>query len=475
MKKAIIKAAFTTAFSLALLFSLSVPAQALSNAWDSWNPTDNGSYIQLTCPETDLATSDIFAYAQALIAGELGQLGTGYACYQLRFPCSTDKSSYFQDEFAPVVRALWPRQSTVVWAQPSYTAGSHLTIIVHINGHADRQNSSSESLSLYTALESLISNAKNASSTARGQLAYINQWLVDNVVYLDGTESYSSAGPMIYGKAVCQGYSNVIMDACQLLGIPCIFISNNTHGWNCVYVDGQWLMLDSCWNDNGKDSTRYFLIDEITGTSSHSYDKSFFATVQALCLTSKQPIPTTPATSGNSSQGTTNEPTTTNGNTATTDLHTAVNYLIANSILLGDENGDLQLSKSLTRAEMAAMLVRINGMEQEVSNNYSAYAAYCYFNDVPAWAKAYVGYCVSKGLVQGYISTTYGASDKVNYAAWCTVVLRWLGYAETDWSYNNACTKAANVGILSNSLVGNEKTSANRGEVAKITYLAMIR
>ena len=482
MKKSLIS-------SLLVLLALclfTAPALALDNAWDSWQPEDNSSYIRLTCPEWNIGYADLFGYVQELIAKESGELGADYACYQVRFPYASAYRSasqmerVFYDEFAPLVRMLWPSTSTVTWGEALLSRSesvSYLSVNLHLNGR------SAEPSALTEKITELADAAHAAAADQRGQLEYVNQWLVDNVAYGGGANSRSSAGALLEGQAVCQGYASAVMDVCRLLDVPCLYIGNGSHGWNCVYVDGQWLMWDVTWNDLPGKNGRYFLVDEISGTDSHSYDRDLLARGQEYALSSKRPAPSNvePVAAEppmvQETEPVTPEPqaviNTQPSPPHADELQAAVSFMVANNIFVGDNSGNLHLDKSLTRAEMAALLVRINNAEAEVSGNYTAYAACCGFTDGPAWAQGYVGYCVSQGLVNGYSAATYGAGDKVSYNAWCTVILRWLGHAETDWSYATATDKAASLGLLTDKLTGSGNSSANRGEVAKITYRAM--
>lgn len=137
----------------------------------------------------------------------------------------------------------------------------------------------------------------------------------------------------------------------------------------------------------------------------------------------------------------------------------------------GDGSGDLMLDKGLTRAELAAILTRLHG-EGQVDPNLYTWA--CYFDDVPAWAKPYVGYCTAALLVRGYGNGKYGANDPVTPAAACTVVFRTCGYAEgegTAWTYDTACDYAVSQGFLSEAVA--RSAAINRGDMAVLICSAL--
>lgn len=133
------------------------------------------------------------------------------------------------------------------------------------------------------------------------------------------------------------------------------------------------------------------------------------------------------------------------------EVEAAGAFLQERGIYQGDGSGDLMLDKGLTRAEMAVILTRLHG-EGKVNPDHYTWA--CYFTDVPAWAKPYVGYCVANLLVSGYDASHYGPNDMVSPAMACTVVLRCFGYKDSEgsaWTYNTAGQYAVSLGLISQS------------------------
>lgn len=153
------------------------------------------------------------------------------------------------------------------------------------------------------------------------------------------------------------------------------------------------------------------------------------------------------------------------------EIQSAGAYLRERGIYLGDETGNLKLDAGLTRAEMAAVLTRLHG-EGEVDPNLYAWA--CYFEDVPSWARPYVGYCTANLLVTGYDAYRYGPNDPVNPAMACTVVLRCCGYdggEGSEWNYGTACDYAVRLGLISQSTT--QATAITRGEMAVLICRAL--
>ena len=114
------------------------------------------------------------------------------------------------------------------------------------------------------AVRKLATDIQSKTSDPREQLRLLNSYLIKHVVYGESnglTRACSPVGTLLDGEAVCSGYSSTISDVCQLLGIPNyqLYDRPNSHIWNVVLVDGQWLMLDTTANATGGKAERFFL------------------------------------------------------------------------------------------------------------------------------------------------------------------------------------------------------------------------
>ena len=156
------------------------------------------------------------------------------------------------------------------------------------------------------------------------------------------------------------------------------------------------------------------------------------------------------------------------------DQEAAADYVRERGIMVGDQNGNMNLASSLNRAELAVLLTRLRGGVEELQANTAYYERGCKFVDVPAWAKLYVGYCVRNNLVAGYDKLHYGAADPVTPAAACTVILRASGIMDGEgsvWSYGTACSYALGLGWIDEPTAHAE--SITRGEMAVLIYRAL--
>ena len=154
-----------------------------------------------------------------------------------------------------------------------------------------------------------------------------------------------------------------------------------------------------------------------------------------------------------------------------TEVETATDYLFQHGIMLGDSTGEMHLESGLTRAQLATVLTRLNGDLEYIQTNLTYYAGQCKFSDVPEWAKPYVGYCYTNGLMLGYDTGAFGADDGVTPAAACTVVLRYMELSDVDWDYSTACRTALDLGLTSAETV--KKTEVTRGDLAVMLYRAL--
>lgn len=144
----------------------------------------------------------------------------------------------------------------------------------------------------------------------------------------------------------------------------------------------------------------------------------------------------------------------------------AVEYLNEVGIMVGDDKGNFNPNKTVTRAEMATIICRILG---ETENLPSSNA----FTDVPVghWANAYVGKAAELGIVNGYGNGKFGPSDPVTYEQAITMIVRAIGKAESaamQGGYPNGFLAVAEDNGLLNGL------SIQNGEMLSRSKVAMI-
>ncbi len=97
-------------------------------------------------------------------------------------------------------------------------------------------------------------------------------------------KSNTAYGVLIQGYGICSGYSDAISIFLNKLGIKNYKISNDTHIWNLIYLNGVWVHLDATWDDPisefNENRDTYFLIDydELLelDDDTHYFDKTIY-------------------------------------------------------------------------------------------------------------------------------------------------------------------------------------------------------
>lgn len=298
---------------------------------------------------------------------------------------------------------------------------------------------------------------RTTTTDKRKMVELANQYLIDNVSYprvIDNNKDYlwTAYGALVKKEAVCQGYAAAFHLILSHLGIPVVndfgTADGQQHVWNQVLIDGQWLYVDVTFNDPiitggtptqsdlNKFSREYLLLTKEAFYKKGKHVAEFTQYVEAVKDVFYR-----------------------NEQTAKADaLKTA-------GLFLGDNNG-YRLADGLTRAEMAVMLTRVVGGSASVEANPAAYAALSPFTDVPDWAKPYVGYCVSKGLIVGIGNNLYGSSRQASKLDYSTVLLRAIG--DTGHTYQTSDKRAVELGYLSQARAA--FSDLNRSDVVVMTH-----
>lgn len=101
-------------------------------------------------------------------------------------------------------------------------------------------------------------------------------------------------------------------------------------------------------------------------------------------------------------------------------------------IMVGDPNGDMNLDKTVTRAEYAKMLVAASTYQDKVAGASNSSP----FKDVPYthWAAGYIKTAVQQGWLTGYLDGSFRPDKTVTLEEAATGVLKLLGYTTEDFS-----------------------------------------
>ena len=142
-------------------------------------------------------------------------------------------------------------------------------------------------------------------------------------------------------------------------------------------------------------------------------------------------------------------------------------------LFTGYEDGSFKPEGEITRAEFAAIVVRMKGQDAQAEGAKSA----TMFTDVPAdhWAAGYINIAVRLGIINGYGDGNFGPSDLVEYQDAITMIVRALGYEPAIGAAGyptGYLTKAGDLGLTAN-VSGVNGVAINRGKVAQIVFNAL--
>ena len=126
------------------------------------------------------------------------------------------------------------------------------------------------------------------------KLLAIHDYIINNTRYdvnKSNDASYTALGPLFNGTAVCSGYADLMAIFATRLGLKNYKVASNTHVWNAIYVNGEWLNLDLTWDDPiTKDSDvdtlqhDFFLIKTSKllefDTKDHKFDSTIYQELQ---------------------------------------------------------------------------------------------------------------------------------------------------------------------------------------------------
>ena len=153
-------------------------------------------------------------------------------------------------------------------------------------------------------------------------------------------------------------------------------------------------------------------------------------------------------------------------------LQQTASVLNSLGIMQGAGNSRFEPGRSLTRAEFCKLAVTAMGIDDA-----SPYASYTIFPDVHAshWAARYVNAALrhpefkDNYIIRGYADGTFGPDKPLTYGEVCTMLLRMLGYKESDigpfWPADYIAQANA-LGLTRGVSLRDAKTPVTRGDAA---------
>lgn len=130
------------------------------------------------------------------------------------------------------------------------------------------------------------------SATDEEKVEAINKDLKEMLEYKStgAITDHTAFGAMTNGTAVCQGYALLADEMLRQAGVTTRVITGtatdpytgvqDSHMWNAVKIDGEWLHVDITWNDAYPYSNPYLLLTAEEMAKDHSYDSERFSPSQ---------------------------------------------------------------------------------------------------------------------------------------------------------------------------------------------------
>lgn len=151
-----------------------------------------------------------------------------------------------------------------------------------------------------------------------------------------------------------------------------------------------------------------------------------------------------------------------------------IDFLKQSGMVTGDSSGDLRLEDSITRAEMATMLIRMMSLEDLDKKSFQGV-----FQDVPEtfWAWKYIETAFEKNLVKGLNKDFFAPESKVKYAEAMTMLVR----MNEEWKEENIewpksyVEAAEKFGLTEDMKVSDVMMEATRKDVFVMIYNQMNR
>lgn len=150
------------------------------------------------------------------------------------------------------------------------------------------------------------------------------------------------------------------------------------------------------------------------------------------------------------------------------DYAAAVDYVSDLGIMVGDNLGNFNPYKTVTRAEMATIICRMLDETENLPNSTA-------FTDVPVghWANAYVSKAAELGIVNGYGNGKFGPSDNVTYEQAVTMVIRTVGgeqKAQNMGGYPDGYLNLANEKGFLTDVFAEKGEPLSRADIAIMIY-----
>lgn len=191
--------------------------------------------------------------------------------------------SAFQGGGATAIQATVPSPSPTPVELPRYDTGP----VVEAFRTGDLSTLSETDAAVLVACKQVMEQLITEGMSPAEQELAIHDWMIDHTAYDEARQLSSRNHPyglLVEGKAVCMGYANTFQLFMDLLEIPCLTVTSDTHAWNLVELDGAWYGVDVTWDDplgpyedvpaaNEREHHRFFNVtDALLRQTDHQWD-----------------------------------------------------------------------------------------------------------------------------------------------------------------------------------------------------------
>lgn len=126
-------------------------------------------------------------------------------------------------------------------------------------------------------------------------------------------------------------------------------------------------------------------------------------------------------------------------------------YILKDLGLFVGTNNGFELNRPPTRIEGVVILLRLIGKVDKAINGHFSHP----FDDVPEWADNFVGYAYQNKLIYGVGNNKYDSLSNMTREQFITVVLRALGYDDTqgDFYWESSVKKGIEIGLIEEGVI----------------------
>ena len=98
---------------------------------------------------------------------------------------------------------------------------------------------------------------------------------------------YSGYFSLLWGCGVCTDYAMAYQLLMDMAGIPCGMVTNASHAWNVVQLDGEWYHVDTTWDDPTPNREGYVRYDYFLKSDSYMSQDHFDYESEHPCTSTK--------------------------------------------------------------------------------------------------------------------------------------------------------------------------------------------